>query len=635
MNFKLKELLAVPLLVMLTSCGGSGGFSGGTGGDTGGDVDEDDAVGDISLALGILDSSGIASFFTPDAIKLSVDRLSAGGQTTATVNIVNDLNDSLFTESTQVAFTSNCVEQGLATISSPVTTSTGTAQTLYTANGCVGSDTIIASISSGATASGNLIVAPAELGELAFNTATPTTIGLKNLSNPVLRNVSEVRFQLLDKTQTPIRGERILFTLDTAQGATDATLTNEFDTTDAEGFARAFVSGGSEKGSIRVIATVESDTSLTNQSDVITISTGIATQRSMSLSLSTFNPWSWELDGATVVATLRVSDFYNNPVADGTKVLFFTSHGQIQPECELVDGACAVNWTSQAPRATSTDIDLIYGGDIAIPGDTETLNSASNYLGLFLKDDDGLSAYDYIGKVAIMATLKGEETTRPDANSNGLFDESEGYVALSEAYLDFFKNDSYDDGDTYIDWNNDGNFSQAPSDTFRGARCSATAKANGHCAALADISDTIYFDMSALVSPFGIRAYTGEVVTGAESFESTISVLGTAFFTIVVEDINGNSPAGGSTVSYEVTPATDNTTIEVLTGGGDVPTFSRGPFVDGVSFRLKETDIITPGAFVGTVDVSVTNPDDSISRRSIVLRLPEETTTEPPAEGNP
>ncbi len=573
----------------------------------------------VILSLGIV----TGATFTRGAMNLTTSNLAAGGETTATVNIVKQIDNSLYTRVETVTFSSTCADQGLATITQNVSTDTGVAQALYVANGCEGSDTITASIDEGTvTAIGNIIVAPLEFGALAFTEADPTSIGLKNISNPVLGTVSEVKFQLLDKTKNPIKGERILFTLAATEGASDATLTNEFDTTDADGIARAFVSGGSEKGSVRVIATVESDTSLATQSGSITITTGIATQRSLSLSLSTFNPpHAWEIDGVTLEATVRVSDYYNNPVAEGTKVLFFTSHGQIQPECEIgSDGGCSVTWTSQSPRSTANDLALLFGGNRAITGNTA---AASQILGMFLKDDDGLTVNDYIGKAAIMATVKGEETTGPDSNANGLYDATETYISLPEAYLDFNANNQYDVGEPYIDWNNNGVFDTRPSATFRGSRCAADVLATGGCAALADIFDMNYIDLSAAVSPSGILFFTDEVTSGQNSNEISLGVGGAfgASVTLVIQDYNGNSPGNGTSVAFSATPVDEDTKIEILSDGFTVNEIHRGPSVTGLSFRIKETSQDKAGAFLGTIDVTVTNPDDTVSINSIILRL--------------
>ncbi len=578
------------------------------------------------LALGIngsiADDAGFLGF-RRGAMLLTSKNLSAGGQATAEVHIVRDINDTLYDRNATVFFTSDCVEQGLATITQSVSTDSGVAFALYTANGCVGSDNIIASLEGGSnTAIANLIVAPLEFGALSYVSAEPTSIGLKNLSNPALGTVSEVTFVLSDKTKNPISGERINFKLDASSGASDATLTNSFDTTDAEGIARAFVFGGSEKGTVRVIATVDSDDSLSTQSGIITITTGIATQRSFNLTLSVFNPAnSWDTDGVTASVSARVSDFYNNPVAPGTKVLFFTSHGQIQPECEIGDdGGCSVTWTSTNPRATTEDLALLFGGNNSISGDTD---AAAGRLGLWLKDDDGLTVNDYIGKVAIMATIKGEETAGPDENSNGLYDLTETYIPLSEAYVDFNANTQRDAGEAYVDWNDSGTFDSQPSAVFRGSRCASDALQAGACDSLADINDTIYLDMSGNVLFSGILMFDGSPQLGQEIDQVELGTGGAngGFVNLVVQDLNGNAPGEGTTVSFLATAVDDDTELEVLTDGFTVNSRQIGPVWTGLAFRVKETNQTEGGAFLGTIDVKVTNPDSTVSVRSLVLRL--------------
>ncbi len=622
MNFKHKELIITPLITLLAACGGSGGFDTGSGTDPGdGDGEGGDGGTTISLALGVLETANGNASFTKGSMRLDIPNLSAGGQTTTSVNIVNEIDNTLYTEASTVTFTSNCVQNDLATITGSVTTSTGTAQALYIANGCVGSDTITANFGEGRSAAVTVIVAPAEFGELAFSQATPSSIGLKNLSNPVLGNASKVEFKLLDKTNNPLVGAEILFSLNAQQGASDATITLDRNKTDDKGIATTYVSGGSEKGTVRVIATSASDPSLSNQSGIITISTGIATQRSLSLSLSAFNPFSWGLDGITVDATARVSDFYNNPVADGTKVIFDASHGQIGAECEIVDGACSVTWRSQSPKPTASDLIDWYGGtDFAIPGDAA---GASATLGLFLKDDDGLTVSDYVGKVSIMASVKGEEATGPDHNANGLYDTSEKYTALPEAYNDYFANNQFEPGDDYRDWNDNGAFDALPSDTFRGARCSSEAKAVGHCAGLADLFDINYLDMSAHVLSSGILFFPDDLETGKNETSVSLGLGEGASLSLLIQDFNGNSPGTGTSISVE-TDAAEDFTIDLFSSDAlTVTEFHRGPIIMGLSFALTEiSPTAVSGSVAGSVKVTVTNPDGSeaITNLSITLR---------------
>jgi hypothetical protein len=65
-----------------------------------------------------------------------------------TANLTVELrngSDSLISDGVKIGFSSDCVEQGLATITpSSITNSTGTINTAYTGNGCVGEDVIVA-----------------------------------------------------------------------------------------------------------------------------------------------------------------------------------------------------------------------------------------------------------------------------------------------------------------------------------------------------------------------------------------------------------------------------------------------------------------------------------------------------------
>jgi hypothetical protein len=238
--------------------------------------------------------------------------------------------------------------------------------------------------------------------------------------------------------------------------------------TDNNGFVSTILQAGSVHTNVRVRATVErGGGAISTESSQLVISTGIADQNSLSLSLSVHNPSAWNHDGETVAVSIIASDRYNNPVPDGTTVAFFTELGQIQPSCQTINGSCSVTWTSSEPRDLGTL-------DIRYPRNSKTGIS------------DGIST--------VTAMVIGEESFI-DSNSNGFFDNGDQFDLISdrgEAYEEYSANydvdgdgiidNNYDEGlDPYIDFN--GNGLRDPKDgKYTGLGCKHTtlcASGNG------------------------------------------------------------------------------------------------------------------------------------------------------------
>src|SRR5690606_1969039 len=170
-------------------------------------------------------------------------------------------------------------------------------------------------------------------------------------------------------------------------------------------------------------------------SNTIAIGTGIPSAETLSFSADEWNMPACYDFGYSNAINIKVSDFYRNPIPADTKIVFYTSHGQIDPECAYDPGigGCSVNWRPAEPY----------------PRDTN-------------------------GRLSVMAMLKGEEQASKDLNGNHLFDTDEEYHPLTEAYLDENTNGQYDHGELFIDWDGDGVWSETPavnkygSQKFRG-----------------------------------------------------------------------------------------------------------------------------------------------------------------------
>ena len=74
----------------------------------------------------------------PGMIGISSPNVSAGGSTSLQI-VLQQSDGTLYAQNASITFNSPCAAQNLATITSPVQTSTGIASATYSASGCSGS----------------------------------------------------------------------------------------------------------------------------------------------------------------------------------------------------------------------------------------------------------------------------------------------------------------------------------------------------------------------------------------------------------------------------------------------------------------------------------------------------------------
>ncbi len=387
-------------------------------------------------------------------MKIGIANLSAGGSTGLTIELKDQNGDFAKTEQT-VTFTSSCISNGSSEVESPITSKTGVFTTTYTSKGCEGDDVITAEVAGlGLKKTGTVTVTPANLGAVEFVSAEPKNILLTGMSAPGQQHTSKVTFQIKNDVGGPIANADVAFELVTpAVGDGGIKLASKVGKTDNNGFVSAILQAGSVHTSVRVRATVDRNgTKISSESSSLIISTGVADQNSLSLSLETLNPAAWNHDGVKVKANIYAADRYNNPVPDGTTVSFYTELGQIEPSCTTVKGYCSVNWTSANPRNLGV-VDSRYAQD---------------------------------GITTITAKVIGEESFL-DTNANGIFDDGDKFDTNSdrgEAYADY--NMNYNDGDGVtgnhydqgldrfiLDYNGDGSYT--PKDNkYTGLGCKHT-----------------------------------------------------------------------------------------------------------------------------------------------------------------
>ncbi|MCK5395560.1 MAG: hypothetical protein KAJ32_06190 [Gammaproteobacteria bacterium] len=532
-------------------------------------------------------TGGTTSTVTIGTLTATPNTVSAGGTSIISVDLVDETG-AVATVSTTIDFTSACVTNGMATFSTTsVTTTTGIATTTYTATGCVGSDLITATIN-GTTlaASANVIVASTLPASINFSTSSATLIALKgNGGSSGLPESAIITFEVLDNNGGPVVGENVDFTLSTTLGGISLSFPNA--TSDGNGQVQAILQSGNFSTSVRIIATVTSNPALTTPSTAIAIATGPPEQNGISLSASELNPRAWNNDGTQVTITARLTDKFQNNIADGTAILFTSELGGIEPSCTTVDGTCSVTWSSKDPRTNS----------LASPG--------------------------LPGITTILARVVGEEHFN-DSDGDGVFSDGDTFVDLPEAFRDDNGNGSHDAFEFFDDINNNNSYDTG-SNKYNGIGCIHTTD----CDTTSDtitVRDSIQLVMAEDNANIFLVQYnnSGTVPLGT-TFDTTIDSsitftigggtngnvlpVGTTikFTTTNGEIIGSPDSVVGNTVStaktYTVFLAADSTpssdgflTIEVDTGDGSGPqSFAPIPISDGT---INNTRI---GAFIATI----------------------------------
>lgn len=409
---------------------------------------------DFSVSISATDVTMTAPIITPSSI-------GANGTSTVEVTITETNNGvtTPLTETATVQFTSECVQAGTAVLDTNIDTVSGVAQSTYKDQGCGITDTISISSTVGQTLltqTGSIIVQAADAGSIEFISASPASIALQGTGGSGRSETSTVTFKVVDAIGNPVQNIGVNFTLTTSVGG--LTISPDTETegpaqTDTNGNVDVIVQSGTIPTPVKVVATLESDATISTVSDELVISTGVADFNSLSLSASDLNPEGWNIDGSTSIITARVADHFNNPVPDGTAISFTTEFGSIQDSCVTTDGLCTVIWSSQSPRIPIPEFrdnaaitrqlgDITVGECIQNNVDTN-LNAASypclNSNATFATTSEpaffGGLGQVYGNRVTIRATVLGEESFT-DSNANGQFDQGEAFTDLTEAFTD-------------------------------------------------------------------------------------------------------------------------------------------------------------------------------------------------------
>jgi len=593
--YKYGYLLALAGALALSACGGGGNSSFATVGTTSSGGGSSTSSGSTATTYAMGNGSGTT--FQNGIINLSSSSLSAGGTASLSVTVVDQSTGTLYTAApVTVTFNSPCISQGLAIIAATppstagtatdtVATTSGNATATYTAKGCSPNDVITATAvvdNENLTAAATITVAAATVGSIQFVSATPTTIGLKGTG---LTETSTVIFKVVDATGGARPGVAVGFNLDTTVGG--MSLSPITATSAADGTVQTVVSSGTVHTSVRVTATIASP-SLSTESSALTVTTGLPASAGFSIAvgapsyaasgLACPNVEAYGTDGVTVPITVRLSDRYNNPVPDGTAIVFNTDGGHIVGSCTTPsaptspgDGTCSATWTSANPRPQLAE-------------DSPALLAA--------------------GRARILATAIGEESFT-DVNGSGFWQTGDPFVNLGEPYRDDNENGQYDHGEYFLDYNQNGVW-DAGSGSFVGITCTGTTAGSTCTTAELAIGAQQLLIMStsaATITVTGTSGFGGTVgggLTLAPSVSGGASSTGSITFN--VKDLNTNPMPAGTTIAVIADSA-----IGTISGTGAAFTIGCRTAVGGDTLSVTLTAATTAGAS-GNITIQVTTP---------------------------
>ncbi|NQZ80238.1 MAG: Ig-like domain-containing protein [Colwellia sp.] len=541
---------------------------------------------DDEVHLGYFDDN---NSFIEGTIKLSADNntVSAGGTLGLTVDLVNNENKRINTP-TPVTFTSNCVLNGHAVIDETVFSINGKAQATFEDVDCAGvngtDDVLIASvIVNGITniATETIVITGEQLGSIEFISAEPDSIVIKGTGGQGKQETSTLTFKVKSELGNVLAQQQVTFSLDTSIGG--IILSRNTGLTNSQGLITTQVTAGTVPTAVRVTAksamVINNETvNVQTQSDLLSINTGLAEQRSFTIAASVLNPEAFNGETSTITAWL--ADNFNNPVPDGTTINFTTEGGNIDASCNTLDGKCSVTWEVSEPRL--------------LDHRSTILATAKGHESFF--DTNGNNIFDENDGKAIIDNTVSSGFSRHNA-------ESSGFIDMSEAWRDDNANNVKDANETiFFDDNLDGKFTAADG-KFNGPQC------QGNLCSIDVPSITLRKSLELVMSGSSAE-YILTPTNGGTSYENTF---------LNSSRIIGNI---GNGISLSLTFSFADSALQTLPLGTNITvSLSNGELAGQTSTTVANNN----SSGYGSIDFIVVNPvggDPEVATLTITVTTP-------------
>ena len=454
--------------------------------------------------------------------------------------------------SVPVTFTSPC---GTATPSPALVDSTGRASAVLQTT-ATGTCSVTAGTTGNVSLAGSFAVTAPPTTGLVFVSATPALI---YQSGSVGVNQSSVKFKVVNSNNDPVAGTAVAATLtNTNDGITFCNAPTTV-TSGADGTVTFSVCGGTVPATVQVRAALVSSPAIFTVSNILTVQTGLPTQRFFGLSSSQPNflaggYFTAKSNGYSTTITAYAADRLGNPVPQGTTIVFVTSGGLISSDTG--SSSCVVSGTTGRCSVT------LYGQEYRPLGSASTLGTSPT----------GAGGDPRPGRVTVLAYTDGEEHFF-DANNNNRYDPGELFEDLGRIYLDRDNNKVFEGAYTNLQTGSleSDNALSMPAGSIGSLTCGTTDIAANPGLSVEGTCNAIW-DGFTKVRRSLVVVFSGDAIGQPGSYSTTIPVskrtqtvsANASAVTALLADLDGNPLPADATTAVEVILANDTSTCSAL-----------------------------------------------------------------------
>lgn len=362
-----KYLSAGVLAVALVACGGGGGSAGKTPADSPtSNTPGNSATGDqqttstASMSIDVLSGAGIKTN-SISAVEISTVQITlkdADGKGVPGAVVTFSESGVGLLSFAPVSSTALTDEKGIASIEIRAATTASVGATTVGASAKILGEAIAAqkAIAIASAPAGGVVASDPQALANAMNfldvNPADKSIVLAGAGGNGRSESATLRFRVVDKNNTPVKGAMVTFAV---VPANDVTLNIPSAASDSDGVVVTTVSSKSVATAVVIKATVTrtDSSSVTSQSDQLLVTTGVVTQAGFDLSATKYN-LNFGITGDSSEITVAIVDANGNPVADGVPVVFTANFGAVGTSsrggCTTINGRCTVTYTVQDPR---------------------------------------------------------------------------------------------------------------------------------------------------------------------------------------------------------------------------------------------------------------------------------------------